>query len=380
MATHILEFLVKISALARIKKCKPLFCVGEDTVVAKGCRVFRLVEGRFEKIFEFPSSILSRFLDLFSLLFRLRRSGVYSAINYGGDYYFSYKKCLYAYSKTIGLKKIFSFCKGNGPLRFEKIENILGFSDCLVYGDYYGNKSKLEINIYRLKCGDDQENWEVAYTFDQGLINHIHSIVPDVDGECVWILTGDFGEAAGIWRATKDFSNVVNVVSGHQKYRACVAFPVSDGLLYATDSQLEKNTIRLLTHEDGVWLTSTICDINGSSIYGVELQDYYVFSTATEPDVTDNSKISKLLTNRPGPGIVENKMDIVACRKTDFECRLLYSWDKDIYPFKLFQFGAVMFSCSANSSNILHAYSVGSKRDDLSMSIFDLNEIDWNAK
>ncbi len=370
---------MKISALTKFRKCKPLFRSGEGVVVAKGCRVFRFVDGKFEKIFEFPSTILSRLLDQFSLLFRLRRSGVYSAISSDGVYYFAYKKHLYTYSETMGLKKEFRFYKGNGPLSFTKIENIFEFSDSLLYGEYYGNNDKLEINIYRLKCGNNRGNWEVVYTFNKGLINHIHAIVPDVDGACVWILTGDFGDAAGIWRATKDFSSVVRVVSGHQKYRACVAFPVSGGLLYATDSQLEKNTIRLLTQKDNVWVTLTICDINGSSIYGVELKDYYVFSTATEPDITNNSKVSKLLTNRPGPGIVENKMDIVICRKSNFSCKVLYSWEKDIYPFKLFQFGAVMFPCSTRDSNTLYAYSVGSKRDDLSMSIFDLNEINWNS-
>lgn len=46
------------------------------------------------------------------------------------------------------------------------------------------------------------------FTFAQGQVNHIHDVVPDPYRECFWILTGDFGEAAGIWRVTPDWSSV----------------------------------------------------------------------------------------------------------------------------------------------------------------------------
>lgn len=56
-----------------------------------------------------------------------------------------------------------------------------------------------EVRIYKRI---NAKYWGPIYTFEKEAINHIHNIIPDEKNKCVWILTGDFDNAAAIWRAT----------------------------------------------------------------------------------------------------------------------------------------------------------------------------------
>ncbi len=346
-----------------LKRFKPLFYRENDLVFSKGNKVFVMdyALNKLSDIFSFEESLLIRCLNQFSLFFRLHRSGVYSGVHHGEESFFSYKKALYTYHwKTKKLNKEFEFKKGSGPLKYSSIEGVEGFQDGLYFGEYYRNPSKEEIFIYKR----NGEKWEVVYVFPKGEINHIHNLIADPINQCVWILAGDYGNSAGIWQATDQFRKVKQVASG-QQFRACVAFPFSKGLLYATDSQFEQNTIRLLHYENNEWTSSVLCQVNGSVIYGTELKDYYVFSTSTEPGENNKGFIGSLLDNKPGPGILSNQSDVILCNKSDLSCRVLYSRKKDIYPYRLFPAGV-------SQSNQLFAYNVGSRKNDLATEVWDI--------
>lgn len=356
------------------KKIKPL-CL-DDTgslIAARGNNVFSLkpCETR-TSLFRFTETKFNRFFSFFSLYFRLKRLGVMTAIRSGNDCFFTYGRKIYRYNlQDKRLLSEFSFTQGRGPLKFCEISGVSGFSDSMCFGEYFGNHKRKPIKIFQRK---NDGVWLSPFEFNDGEINHIHALVPDVINKCVWILVGDFEHSAAIYMATNDFSKIELIVSGKQCYRACVGFPVAGGLLYATDTQIETNSIRLLSKKLGKWESDKLFDINGSCIYGTELKDFYVFSTSTEPSEKERSFFKRLFDNKPAPGIIENQSDIISIRKLDFNHNIVVSKRKDIWPYRLFQFGTIMFPLNSEKTNILYAYNVGSVTNDLSTECYDLSE------
>lgn len=56
----------------------------------------------------------------------------------------------------------------------------------------------------------------MVYTFPQGVISHVHNIIADPYRQCLWFFTGDFDDAAAIWKVTNGFKKVERVVYGDQ--------------------------------------------------------------------------------------------------------------------------------------------------------------------
>lgn len=106
-------------------------------------------------------------------------------------------------------------------------------------------------------------------------MEHIHNVIPDPYRKCLWIFSGDFGDNAAIWKVTENFGKVERAFYGDQKYRACVVHALPEGLLYATDSPVDKDFIFLFNPESGE--LKEIMPIAGSCIYGCKWKDKYVF-------------------------------------------------------------------------------------------------------
>ena len=358
------------------KRCQPLFFYKERLVVFKKGSICYFDDDKFEFIFDFKLSSLNRLIHNFSFLHRLFRGGVYSAGCFEDSMFFSFRKKMFEYTNFNSPSEISTF-KNNGPLNFAEVNKIAGFESGIYFGDYLDNPTKESVKLNKV-TGSHKKEIKPVFSFKKGEANHIHNIIPDSINNCLWLLLGDFDNAAAIWKAKDNFSQLERVVSGSQKYRSCVAFPWKGGLLYATDSQLEKNSIRFLSLEDGCWESRKIFDLNGSSIYGMETKDYFVFSTSTEPDIIKNSRILAFLDNKNGPGILKKQSDIVICRKNDLKCKVIASLEKDCLPFRLFQFGSIKFPKGKVNNNVVYAYSIGSKENDLSMLVFDLDKHEFS--
>lgn len=352
-----------------IKNVKPLFYnERKQLIVAKGNKIFSYEKDIFTLILVLPAKLSMRILSKSKLLSRLLRYGVMTGIEYSGAYYFTFGNCIYKYDiKTKVLTTDFTFRKGRGPLNFTIVKGIEHFEDGIYFGEYIGNSAKKSVKVYRRT-----ETWSVAYSFPDGEINHVHSLVVDKIRKKIWLLAGDFGSSAAIYSVSDNFKTVVPIVSGEQKYRACVAFPTKAGLLYGTDTQKEFNSIRLLKKVDGEWVSVKLHDLNGSCIYGCETLDYFVFSTATEPTELVTNRLLRLLDNKPGPGIKSNTSEIIVCDKKHTNFKQVFSIEKDIYPFRLFQFGAITFPSGFTDNNDVYAYSIGGKGLDLSTIKIDL--------
>jgi hypothetical protein len=358
---------------------KALFNDGDSMIYARKNRILRFLDcGTVEVIFSIPVSWITSLLMCSRLLTRIFRLGVYRAALHGHVYVVCCGGKLYSYDKiTKKLEIELVFEKGRGPLSFCDASNVVGFGDTLYFGDYFSDANLDRIRIRkRLSSGE----WKTCYTFQEGRINHIHSLVPDAANNCIWILTGDFGSAAAIYRSSDDFNNIELIVHGEQMYRACVAYPVPDGLLYATDSQFERNSIRILKQQGGVWVSEHLFDVNGPVIYGCELADYYVFSTSVEPGEVKSNFICTLLDRTKGAGILRNQVEIVGVEKVSMALIGVETNPKDFWPANLFQIGSAMFAGPSPHNNQLFIYYTGTKNNEGQTKVIELSDdfTSWN--
>ncbi len=363
-----------------------LIRIAADLIVAKENSLYRL-SGSSDSEYLCKLRKKTGFAYHSRLLSRMNRYDVFSACHSEGKSYFCINDCLRFFDwDTKSTKTEIAFGRGHGPLQFCEVVGIQGFNNGLYFGEYFGNPQKFPVRIYRKSFGGV---WENCFSFGDGEINHVHGMIPDKNRKCIWILTGDFGDGAAIWKAECNFSTVTPVVFGEQKYRSCVGFATANGVLYATDSQLEKNHIFHLEETSVGWRTKALYPINGPAIYGCELADYFVFSTATEPNSTRASKLaagslsSRLkahladaIDRRPGPGILLNRSEIVVCPKANpQDAFTLYADEKDWLPYRLFQFGCARFPYGRVDDNRLFAYFVGTKSHDGATLYWDLDSL-----
>lgn len=255
--------------------------------------------------------------------------------------------------------------RGSRPLNITKINEVNNFDSGVYFGEYFDNPQKDSVNIYRY----DKNEVQIVFTFEKGKINHIHNLVPDSYNQCVWILAGDFGDSASIYRATDNFKCIEKVLSGSQDYRACIAFPTMFGLVYATDSQFQQNSIRLLYNDEKGWGIKELHKINGSCIYGSTSGKGYYFSTAVEA-INSGNKFQRYLRNKRGPGIIKNQVEIISMDK-NFNFKKIYENKKDKLPFVLFQFGAAIFASGINHSDYIAFTSIGTVKNDFSTLILN---------
>jgi hypothetical protein len=261
----------------------------------------------------------------------------------------------------------YQLVKGTHPLNIVHIA-IEGFDDALYFGEYFGNKNRESVGIYK-RTGEDK--WEKVYEFNTGEINHIHNLIPDEDNKCVWILTGDFEESSAIWQARNNFENVETVCRGKQTFRSCFAFPHNGGLIYATDTPFQKNTLRSLYKKDGRWETTVIAETNGSAIYATKVNGNFIFSTVVESNGGEYPLIKKILTLKRGDGITKNEAVIYRVNNDLIPNEIIIN-KKDFLPFFLFQFGSMSFPTGENKSRYLPVYNIGTRKYDLSLSLYEL--------
>jgi len=357
---------------ALLSKTTPL-CYMPDLGLAcyRRGRILTLRNEYEEISFSIPTSRKEIFLGSSRLLTRLFRFGVRQAIALDS------KRLLLSRENVLQEVNIFTGeitegwnCgAGIRALNFTDVNGIEGFDDGIYFGGYLGNDDKKPVNIYH-RTGADQ--WDIVYAFPQGAINHVHNIVADPYRQCLWMFTGDFGEAAAIWRVTDNFKNVERVACNDQKFRACVVYVLPEGLLYATDAPFADDYIYLLNPE--TLEAKEIFPIHGSCIYGCQWKDKFVFSSTVEGDGRNMSRLEWLFTRKRGAGIKDNYVHMyMGNLKEGF--REIYKEKKDCMPFYTFQFGVFKFPAGVNNTVTLYFQPVATKKNDLRMMSIKQDEI-----
>lgn len=240
------------------------------------------------------------------------------------------------------------------PEGFSEVINFCSTQEGVLWGDYGRNNGLSEVRIY--KVGVDRQV-KVIYTFETGVVRHIHNIVKDGDGFLLFV--GDNEEMAGVYRVNHDWTEVKPWKTGQQKYRAVVGWPYEGGVLYATDSVETENHLRYIT-ADGK--EKELADMNGSCIYGCETKDYYLFSTTVEPH-EGGGKLS-LFFEKLGGGIKSRDVTIVAVNKSNLSVRQVVKFRKDGWHMKLFQYGRCIFAGGQQDSNTVWCSPVACKKYD----------------
>jgi hypothetical protein len=227
--------------------------------------------------------------------------------------------------------------RGTRPLHITAMPN-----GSVLWGEYFDNAARDEVHIYG---SPDGETWDVAYTFPKGAIRHVHNIVYDAWENCVWVLTGDYGDECRILRADCNFRRVETVLQGNQQARAVALVPMQDGLYFSSDTPLESNFIYRLDRGGNV---SRLAQISSSSIYGCRVGDRIFFSTMVEPSQVNRDRHVRIYGGQRGSRHWQPLLD----------------WEKDFLPMGLFQYGNAFFPDGNNTTNYLALTTVAVKADD----------------
>ncbi len=217
-----------------------------------------------------------------------------------------------------------------------------------VWGEYFDNPQRDEVHIYG--SADRGATWNIAHTFSKGVIRHVHNIVYDPWGNCLWILTGDNGAECRILRASYDFKTVDVVLSGNQQARAVALVPMQDGLYFSSDTPLERNHIYRLDRRGNV---STLADLSSSSINGCRVGNAIFFSTMVEPSEVNPDRTVNLYGSLDG---------------VHWQKRLV--WRKDRWPMGLFQYGNAFLPDGKNTTSVLALSTIAVRRGDLETSLW----------
>jgi len=333
--------------------------------------ILDIPSSKYSKVGHVRLSLIEKLIYLCPILPRILRMGIRCSMK------ISNKLVLFVIKNTVyelnlhdrSISNGYSTADKSRPLAFSQITAISGFDDGIYFGGYVGNPFKKPIAIYKRISTD---KWNKIFEFPEGAIEHVHHIVPDKYNDTVFILTGDFDHSAGIWIAKNNFTSVEPLLIGEQKYRGCVAFPTSKGLIYATDCPFDDNSIRLLTKGiDEKWISKELQTINGPSIFGCEWKNDFVFSTSVEGDGRNQSLFYKLFGRGRGIGI-KSEFSYVYKGNLKNGFKVIYKVKKDILPFYLFQFGVLVFTSGMNNSKYLPVYHIATKK--YSMSTLILSE------
>ena len=243
----------------------------------------------------------------------------------------------------------YTLTRGTRPLHITAVPG-----GAVYWGEYFDNAARDKVHIYG--SSDGGRTWSVVYTFPKGAIRHVHNIVLDPWENCLWVLTGDYGDECRILRAAFDFSRVEAVLQGNQQARAVALVAMPQGLYFSSDTPLESNFIYFL---DRKGMLSRLVPISSSSIYGCRVSERIFFSTMVEPSQVNRDRNVRVYGGAGG-GVPRG------------DWRPLLAWKKDRWPMGLFQYGNALLPDGGNTSSCLAVTTVAVETDDMVTSLYGL--------
>jgi hypothetical protein len=235
--------------------------------------------------------------------------------------------------------------RGTRPLHVTAVP-----SGTIYWGEYFDNRERAEVHIYA--STDRGLTWQIAYTFSAGSIRHVHNIVYDRWGDCLWILTGDEGAECKVLRASCDLGSVEEVLAGNQQSRAVAAIPTENGLYLSTDTPFERNHVYRLDRAGNV---EPVGDLASSSIFGCRVGEAMFFSTMIEPSAVNTCREVHLAGSKDGKN-----------------WQVLARWKKDKLPMHYFQYGNAFLPDGENNTRYLAATTVAVEPDDLVTTLWEV--------
>jgi hypothetical protein len=235
--------------------------------------------------------------------------------------------------------------RGTRPLHITAIPNGIVY-----WGEYFDNRERAEVHIFA--SADRGQTWHVAYTFPAGAIRHVHNIVYDRWGDCLWIFTGDEGTECKVLRASCDLSSVDAVLAGNQQARAVAAVPMPDAVYLSTDTPFEANHVLRVTRDGRV---NDVASLSSSSIFGCRVDEATFFSTMVEPSRVNQCR----------------EVHIIGSTDQN-NWQLLARWQKDKWPMRYFQYGNALLPDGENATSYLAATTIAVEHDDLVTTLWEV--------
>ena len=234
-------------------------------------------------------ALLSRF-GLLRRFFRAEITGLFELTD--GSLIAIAKKGLFKLKKgSDKWVKCFTVPRGSKPLNLCILPN-----GHIFFGEYFMNMEKKSVRIFRSL--DNGDTWEVAYTFEEGNINHIHGVFYDKYTDRIWCLTGDRENECIIGYTEDEFASFHELFRGGQEYRSCQLFFYPEYLVYATDSQYMHNVIKKIDRR--TLEITELQAIQGSAIKGGQAGGVAYVSTTIEPSEVNKDQYAHVWVTQDG--------------------------------------------------------------------------------
>ena len=239
--------------------------------------------------------------------------------------------------------------RGTRPLHITAVP-----SGTVYWGEYFDNAARDEVHVYA--SSDDGRTWHVAYTFPKRAIRHVHNIVHDPWGDCLWIFTGDYGNECRILRATCDLSCIDVALQGNQQARAVAAVPTDEAIYFSSDTPLESNYIYRLERQGKL---SQLAGLSSSSICGCRVGNHVFFSTMVEPSEVNRDRNVRIY------GADLSKAE---------SWQPLLAWQKDVWPLGLLQYGNAFLPDGNNTTNYLAISTIAVESTDQTTLVYAISD------
>jgi hypothetical protein len=350
----------RLTLVARFPRLRALAWSGDSLYASRG---YQLLRARihnpsggltWEPLAGFHPASRRRLSVLNSLTMRLFRDGFHAlAVLPSGGLVAAVPRAIVTLRPgETDFRQTHHILRGTRPLHITSVPG-----GTIFWGEYFDNSARDEVHIYA--STDGGAIWSVAYTFPKRAIRHIHNIVHDPWGNCLWVLTGDYGDECRILRAACDFSRVETVLQGKQQTRAVAAIPTEDGLYFSSDTPLEPNFIYRLDRQGAL---SQIAAISSSSIYGCRVGTRVFFSTMVEPSEVNVDRHVRVFGSGNDPRDGKTWQPFLA-------------WQKDRWPMRLFQYGNAFLPDGNNSTPFLALTTIAVESDNMVTSLYSVGSI-----
>lgn len=349
--------------MTEVNKGKILYAEANGIMyMSRNQKIFKRTseDNSWKKICVLPSKFVRKISAITRLSSRLFRNEIRAFVPFSDLEYCAINRDAVFYIGDSGKKIIRSRFHVKGPKVEPAINLEIGPNKEVLFGEYFNNSERRSVRI--LVSRDRGKNFEVAYTFPEGEVRHIHNIIWDRFEKHYWVLVGDHKEEPGVMALSEDFELIDWLAKGNQKFRAVHAFVEKDSLIYSMDTEMEDNFIVSLSKRSGK--IQVLEAVDGSCLHKTRSKDFYVVSTCIEPlDDPDNSQ--------------QTRSSIWISKDTK-KWQKIISFDKDRWDSRYFQFGTIVLPQGQLKDNILYFSGQALRRIDNQIYKIDLDDY-WKA-
>ena len=322
----------------------PLYINKNCLYASRGMSLYLSIDScqKFKKVASYPTNLIIRLASRINILSRIGRLGFHALQLLPDRAMVAIIKGAIIYKSPDSNKFVKSFLikRGSRPLNI-----CLAPSGKIYFGEYFGNRQREEVNIYRSLDG---QTWDVVYTFPPGSIRHVHGIFSDVIRKGLWVLTGDKDHESGLWFTNDDFGKLSKQIEGNQKARALSIISLNNGLIIPMDTPQEVNYINFFNLETKDF--KALQKLPGSAFHSYRDNELMLISTVVEPSEVNKANFASVFASLNG---------------INWKC--IAQFKKDFFPLRLkkyFRYPEIILPNGRNDTDYIYAFGRAIKKFD----------------